>query len=119
MALNDSATVPRLQLLATAVLFSTGGAAIKASALSTWQVASFRSGIAALVLLVALPSARRFWTRRSLLVGLAYAATTILYVAANKLTTAANAIFLQSTAPAVSPTAGTDAERRLGLAGPW
>ncbi|MEJ2188285.1 MAG: EamA family transporter, partial [Acidobacteriota bacterium] len=30
---------------------------------------------------------------------IAYAATMILYVSANKLTTAANAIFLQSTAP--------------------
>ena len=33
------------------------------------------------------------------MVGIAYAATMILYVLANKLTTAANAIFLQSTAP--------------------
>ena len=32
-------------------------------------------------------------------IGLAYAATMILYVLANKLTTSANAIFLQSTAP--------------------
>jgi len=36
---------------------------------------------------------------RVLLVGLAYAATMILFVLGNKLTTAANAIFLQSTAP--------------------
>jgi DME family drug/metabolite transporter len=99
MPSSSSPATARLQLLATAVLFSTGGAAIKAAELSMWQVASFRSGIAALALLVALPGTRRGWDRRTLLVGGAYAATMILYVAGNKLTTAANAIFLQSTAP--------------------
>jgi drug/metabolite transporter (DMT)-like permease len=82
----------------TALLFSTGGAAIKACSLNSWQVAGFRSGIAGLLLL-AFPAARRGWTPGTLLVGLAYAATVVLYVQANKLTTAANAIFLQSTAP--------------------
>jgi len=46
-----------------------------------------------------LPGARRGWTLRTWLIGGAYAATLILYVLANKLTTSANAIFLQSTAP--------------------
>jgi drug/metabolite transporter (DMT)-like permease len=50
-------------------------------------------------MLAMLPAARRGWTRRTVLVGSAYAATMILYVLANKLTTAANTIFLQSTAP--------------------
>jgi drug/metabolite transporter, DME family len=90
---------PRLQLALTAVLFSTGGAAVKACALSSWQVAGFRSGIAALTLLLCIPAARRGWSARVLAVGVAYAATLVLYVAANKHTSAANAIFLQSTAP--------------------
>lgn len=98
-ALKPHNSLPRLQLIATATLFSTGGAAIKAISFSTWQVACLRSGFAALALLLLLPSARRFWNRRCLLVGLAYASTMILYVAGNKLTTAANTIFLQSTAP--------------------
>jgi drug/metabolite transporter (DMT)-like permease len=89
----------RLMVLAAAVLFSTGGAAVKACALSGWQVASLRSGIAAIAILALVPSARRRWTGPIWLVGCAYAATMILYVLANKLTTAANAIFLQSTAP--------------------
>jgi len=97
--LSTSPAGARLQLLATAVLFSTGGAAIKAAGLSMWQVASFRSGVAVLALWIALPGTRRGWNRRTLLVGAAYAATMVLYVAGNKLTTAANAIFLQSTAP--------------------
>lgn len=91
--------VPRLQLLAAAALFSTGGAAIKATALSGWQVASFRSGVAALTVLLLVPAARRLPDWRVMLVGVGYAATMILFVVANKLTTAANTIFLQSTAP--------------------
>jgi drug/metabolite transporter, DME family len=88
-----------LFLFAAAILFSTGGAAIKACSLSNWQVAGFRSGIAAVVLYIALPGARKRWTWRTWLIGLAYAATMILFVLANKLTTSADAIFLQSTAP--------------------
>lgn len=90
---------PRLQILAAAMLFSTGGAAIKAVSLSNWQVASFRSGVAALTLWLLLPGAHRWWQSKTLAIGLAYAATMTLFVSANKLTTAVHTIFLQSTAP--------------------
>jgi drug/metabolite transporter, DME family len=86
-------------LVMAAVLFSTGGAAIKAVELSGWQVASFRSGIAAFVLLLMLPEARRGWGWRASLVGVAYAATMVLFVLANRQTTSANAVFIQSTSP--------------------
>jgi drug/metabolite transporter (DMT)-like permease len=95
----SNATKNRLGLFAAAILFSTGGAAIKACSLSGWAVAGFRSGIAALTLWVLLPGARGGWTWRTILIGLAYAATLVLFVLANKSTTSANAIFLQSTAP--------------------
>ena len=95
----DKRIVGRWQLLTAALLFSTGGAAIKACGLTGWQVAGFRSGVAAVVLFLLLPGARRRPSRGQLLVSCAYAATLILYVLANKLTTASNAIFLQSTAP--------------------
>ena len=72
--------------------------AIKAATLSAWQVVCFRSLVAALVFLVVLPDARR-WRWRTFGVSLAYAATLILFVLATRLTTAANAIFLQSAAP--------------------
>jgi len=91
--------VARLQLCATAILFSIGGAGIKACALTSWQVAGFRSGFAALLILLVLPDSRRGWTWRTTLVGALYAATMILFVLANKLTTSANTIFLQSAAP--------------------
>lgn len=89
----------RLLLLATALLFSTGGVAIKACSLGSWQVAGFRSGVAALAVFALLPAARRGLSWRVLPVATAYASTLILFVTATKLTTAANAIFLQSTAP--------------------
>lgn len=104
----SSGVVSRLQLLATALLFSTGGAAIKATSLTGWQVASFRSMVAAVAVFLLVPAARQNRTWRVLLAGLAYASTLILYVLANKLTTAANAIFLQYTAPLY-----------LVLLGPW
>jgi len=96
------ATVPtryRLGILGAALLFSTGGAAIKLCALSGWQVACFRSGIAAITLALLFPRARRGWSWRTLLVGCAHGATMVLFAMSNKLTTSANAIFLQSTAP--------------------
>ncbi len=96
---SRSPAVPRLLLLAAGVLFSTGGAAIKATTLASWQVASLRSGIAALALLALAPGARRGWNWRVWPAGVAYATTLVLFVVANKLTTGANAIFLQSTAP--------------------
>jgi drug/metabolite transporter, DME family len=91
--------VARAQVLAAALLFSIGGAGIKACALTSWQVAGLRSGFAALFILLLLPDSRRRWTWRTTLVGAAYAVTMILFVLSNKLTTSANSIFLQSTAP--------------------
>ena len=47
-----SASAARLQALAAALLFSTGGAGIKVAAFSGVQVSALRSGIAALALLL-------------------------------------------------------------------
>ena len=91
--------MPRAQVLATAILFSTGGAVIKATSFTGWQVAGLRSGIAALAVLVLLPISRRRWTYKTWLVGCAYAGALICYAVANKLTTAASTIFLFSTSP--------------------
>lgn len=104
----SSASVSRLQLLAAAFLFSTGGAAIKGTVLTGWQVASFRSLVAAVAIAFLMPEVRRSWDWRVPLAGLAYSGTLVLYVLANKLTTSANAIFLQDTAPLY-----------LLLLGPW
>jgi drug/metabolite transporter (DMT)-like permease len=94
-----TSTRNRLELVAGAALFSTAGAAIKACALTSWQVASFRAGIAALAVILLVPAARRGLSARAALVGVAYAVTVVLFVQANKLTTAASTIFLQATSP--------------------
>ena len=70
----------RLKLVLAAALFSTGGAAIKTAAFSGWQVASFRSGIAAVAVLLLTPAARRGYSWRAALVGVGYAATLVLFV---------------------------------------
>jgi drug/metabolite transporter, DME family len=101
---GDSPRVPPLrraplEIVAAALLFSTGGAAIKATTLSGIEVGGLRSAIAAVALVLFLPAARRGYTLRAAAVGLAFAGSLVLFVTANKLTTSAASIFLQSTAP--------------------
>jgi drug/metabolite transporter (DMT)-like permease len=90
---------PRSKIVVAAVLFSTGGAAIKWCGFDGWQLAGLRAGLAFTTMLTLIPEARRGWSWRTALVGCTYAATTLLYVQANKHTTAASAIFLQATSP--------------------
>ncbi|MCA8964920.1 MAG: DMT family transporter [Planctomycetes bacterium] len=90
---------PSLRVLIAGALFATGGALIKSCAFPSLERAGLRAGIAALTLFVLLPQARRWPSRRVLALVPAYFAATCLFVVANTLTTAANAIFLQSTAP--------------------
>jgi drug/metabolite transporter (DMT)-like permease len=90
---------PQLRLLAAGLLFSLGGALIKLCSFPSLERAGLRSLIAATTLFVLLPEARR-WPRAGTLRLLpAYFGATTLFVVANSLTTAANAIFLQSTYP--------------------
>jgi DME family drug/metabolite transporter len=98
----------RLELAGAAILFSTGGAAIKAADFSAWQITCLRSGIAAVAIWLMTREARGTWTWRTVGVGAAYATTLTLFVLANRLTTAANTIYLQATAPLY-----------LALLGPW
>ena len=97
----------RLQVLLAAVLFSTAGMVVKATALSSWQVAGFRSAVAAVFLLLIAPVPLRP-NRRTVAVGLIIAVTFVSFIVANKLTTAAHAVFLQAAAPIY-----------LVLLGPW
>jgi len=87
-----------LQILGAMLLFSTGGAAIKLSALSGWQLAGFRSVLAVAIFALLRPNWRNCLRPAVLGVAAAYAAVLVLFVVANKLTTAANTIFLQNTA---------------------
>ena len=93
-----SASRARFKALGAAALFSTGGAAVKTAAFTAPQIACFRSAVAAVALLL-WTRGRVRWSAQAVAVGVVYAATLDLYVGATKLTTAANAIFLQSTSP--------------------
>ena len=90
---------PQLRLLAAGALFSLGGALIKSCDFPALERSGLRSAIAALTLFLLLPEARRLPGRRALLLLPAYFGATCLFVVANSFTTAASAIFLQSTAP--------------------
>jgi len=80
------------------VLFD-GRAAIKWTNFGAWQVAAVRALVAMVAILALIPEARSRWSWRVALVGVAYAAAGLLFVFANKLTTAANTVFLQATNP--------------------
>lgn len=88
-----------LALILTSLLWSTGGLLIKSVPLSGITIAGTRSAIAALVMWVWLGRLRPTWTPAQLGGIVAYAATVTLFVLATKLTSAANAILLQYTAP--------------------
>jgi drug/metabolite transporter (DMT)-like permease len=92
-------TRSRASIVLAALLFSTGGAAIKGSELSAWWISVGRSAIAAAVILAILPESRRLGSPRVWVAGVAYAATLVSFAFATKLTTAAAAIWLQATGP--------------------
>ena len=89
----------RLQLVLAALCFSTAGAAIKWCGFGPSQIAAIRALVAMLAILVLIPESRHGWSWRVGLVGVGYAAAGLLFVFANKLTTAANTVFLQATNP--------------------
>jgi drug/metabolite transporter (DMT)-like permease len=86
-------------MAAAALCWSLGGLLIKSVAWPPLAVAGGRGLIAAAFLAVFAPRFRFTWSAAQIGGALAYAGTTILFVTANKLTTAANAILLQYTAP--------------------
>lgn len=83
----------------TALLWSSGGLFIKLISLSPMQISFFRCLIAAIVFLTIFKSKVLKLNPLALLNSFSYAIVLILFVYATKTTTAANAIFLQSTAP--------------------
>ncbi len=86
-------------LIATAALWSIGGLLIKSVQWNPFGIAGARSFIALFVFLPFLRQCRFRFSVPMVLGTVAYSLTTILFTTANKLTTAANAILLQYTAP--------------------
>lgn len=88
-----------LAVFLTALLWSSGGLFIKLVTLSPMQISFFRCLIAAIVFAALFRNKILKLNPLALLNSFSYAAVLILFVIATKTTTAANAIFLQSTAP--------------------
>ncbi len=88
-----------LMIAATATLWASGGLLIKLVNLGPLATSGIRSAIATVFLLATVRGRRFEWSPAQLLCGVAHAAALITFVAATKLTTAANAILLQYSAP--------------------
>lgn len=88
-----------LLLVLAALCWSLGGLLIKAVTWSPLAVAGGRGFIAAIFLLLTSRGLRFHFSRDQVLGAVGYAACTITFCTATKLTTAANAILLQYTAP--------------------
>jgi drug/metabolite transporter (DMT)-like permease len=91
--------LPPVLLLFTALLWSLGGVLIKSIDWPAMAIAGGRSAIA-IPLMLACSGRPRFTFSRAQIGGaIGYALTVVLFVFATRMTTAANAIFLQYTAP--------------------
>jgi drug/metabolite transporter (DMT)-like permease len=90
---------PYACLMACALLWSSGGLVIKLVDWSPLAIAGGRSAIAAATILLLRPRRKMEWNSWAVACAVAYSATVIMFVTATKWTTAANAIFLQFTAP--------------------
>lgn len=88
-----------LFLILTATLWSLGGLLIKSVNSNPLAIAGMRSGISAIIILIAVGKPKFNWSFAQIGAALFYTGTVLLFVAANKSTTAANAILIQYTAP--------------------
>ncbi len=89
----------RLFVAAAALLWSSGGLAIKLVPLSAFGVAFWRSFVSAIFLLIVFRPSRARWRLAATSTVVVYALMIKSFVSATKMTTAANAIFLQYTGP--------------------
>jgi drug/metabolite transporter, DME family len=90
-----------IMTILAAILWSTGGLFIKLLPLDAFTILFYRSFYAAVIFIIIFGKSLFRFNRLSLVSILFYAPLLIAFVTSTKLTTAANAIFLQYTAPAV------------------
>jgi drug/metabolite transporter, DME family len=88
-----------LFVLTAALLWSTGGLFIKLISFSAMQLSFFRCSIAAVTFALIFKKRVLLINKLSIINSIIYAVVLITFVIATKTTTAANAIFLQATAP--------------------
>ena len=88
-----------LALIGTAVLWSSAGVLVKGVNWHPLAISGTRSLIAAVTMRIAARQPRFDWSAAQVGGAVSYAATVTLFIAATRLTTAANAVLLQYTAP--------------------
>lgn len=86
-------------MILTSILWSSGGILIKLVHVSPLAVSGLRSLIAAVIIFAYLKRPKFTWSLYQIMGALAYASMAITFVAATRLTTSANAVLLQYTAP--------------------
>ncbi len=96
---SPKSPLPYILLVVTALLWSSGGFLVKGIEWHPLAIAGMRSFIAATVIRLSIRKPELTWSLPQMGGALCYAATVILYVLANKLTTAANVVLLMYTAP--------------------
>ena len=94
-----SHTTAILLFAGTALLWSFGGLLVKLVSLNPMAIAGIRSVIAALLLVAFIGKPKFTWSFPQIGGALMYVLNVLLFVSATKITTAANAILLQYTAP--------------------
>jgi drug/metabolite transporter (DMT)-like permease len=108
-----------LALTACALLWSTGGLLIKIVTWNPFAIAGARSLIGGLLILAVNRHPRFTWSFPQIAGAVCYAGCMVCFVAANKLTTAANAILLQYTAPLYAAVLGWVFLREKATALDW
>ncbi len=99
---NDTRThhpLSVISLVVTAVLWSSGGVLIKLIDWNPLAIAGMRSAIAAALIMIVVRKPKFHFSPVQIGGAISFSATVICFVSATKLTTAANAILLQYTAP--------------------
>jgi drug/metabolite transporter (DMT)-like permease len=96
---SHSSLPPQVLVLIAVLMWSTGGVLIKLTSLDASQLTFYRSGLAAITVLILTRKSGLKLNLFGAITSIIYAALLFLFVWATKHTTAANAIFLQYTAP--------------------
>ncbi len=97
---NKNTKVSAIILLAvTATMWSLGGLFIKSINAHPLAIAGTRSAISCIIMLIYAKKPKFNWSFAQIAAGVAYASMVITFVFSTKLTTAANAILLEYTAP--------------------
>ncbi len=97
--IRESKGTAMLSLVLCATLWSSGGILIKLVSWDPFAIAGTRSLIAFLTMFILLGKPKFTFSFDQVMTAVSYSATMILFVLANKMTTAANAILLQYTEP--------------------